>query len=132
MFRDEKIMKIIKRTIALSLVISGILLVVVKESKAEVLGLFFGSSIGVLTFILMGFSAKKAVQMDPKKAYGHAMRNYFIRYFIYFIVLTVSALADYLSLVTTALGLFMIKIIILSTTIYDSIKRRHSKKIKKN
>lgn len=124
MLQDEKIKMIIKRAIALSLVIVGILFITIKEGKPYALGMIFGSSISILTFILMGLSIEKAVQMDPKKAYGYSVGNYFLRYFIYFIVLTIAALAEYLSFVTTALGLFIIKVVILSSAIYDSIKRK--------
>lgn len=124
MLQDEKIRTIIKRAIALSLVIVGILFITIKERKPYALGMIFGSSISILTFILMGLSIEKAVQMDPKRAYGYSVGNYFLRYFIYFIVLTIAALAEYLSFVTTALGLFIIKVVILSSAIYDSIKRK--------
>lgn len=127
MLRDEKILKIIKRTIALSLVTSGILLIAIKNGKSYALGMIFGSSISILCFMLMGSSIKKAVHMDPKRAYGYSVGNYFIRYFIYAIVLIIAALADYLSFVTTALGLFTIKFVILSDTIYDTIKRKVGK-----
>ncbi|MCR2044698.1 ATP synthase subunit I [Anaerosalibacter massiliensis] len=131
MLRDKEIIKIIKRTIALSLVVIGILLIVMKNGKTYALGMFFGSSIGILNFILMGSTINKAVQMDSKSAYGYSVRNYFIRYLIYFVVLSVAALADYLSFVTTALGLFMIKIVILSSAVYDTIKVRNRRKLNK-
>lgn len=128
MLQDEKIRTIIKRTIVLSLFIVGILLIVMENGKFYALGMFFGSSISVLSFILMAFSIKRSVQMNPKRAYGYSVKNYFIRYFIYAVVLTIAALADYLSFVTTALGLFIIKFVILSSAIYDTIKR----KVRKN
>lgn len=122
MLDDKVISKIIKLTIAISLVIVGLLAFFIEEPKVYVLGMIFGSSISVLSFILMGITTSKAVKMEPSKAYGYAVRNYFIRYIIYFSVLLVAALADYINLFTTILGLFMIKIVILSTAICDNIK----------
>lgn len=132
MMNDKVISKIIKVTIALSLIIIGLLAIFSKD-KSYPLGMIFGSSISVLAFILMGITTNKAVQMEPSKAQGYAIGNYFIRYTIYFVVLFVAALADYINLFTAILGLLMIKIVILSSAIYDTIKeyvKRKSNKVK--
>ncbi|WP_077369530.1 ATP synthase subunit I [Anaerosalibacter sp. Marseille-P3206] len=128
MLGDKVISKIIKLTIAISIVIVGLLAIFIKDAKNYILGMIFGSSISVLSFILMGITTKRAVHMDSSRAYGYTVRNYFLRYLIYFIVLFVAAVADYLNLFTTILGLFMIKIVILSGAIYDNIKECFKRK----
>lgn len=121
---------IIKRTIVYSLFIIGIIFIGFKEPKPLVLGYIFGTSISVLGFKLLELTINKAVNMTPKKASSYAFSQYLIRYFIYAIVLTISALADYLSFVTAVIGLFMIKIVIITHTIYDSFSNKSSTKNK--
>lgn len=116
---------IIRRTIVYSLFIIGIILIGFKNPKPLVLGYVFGTSIGTLGFKLLELTINKAVTMPPKKASSYAMSRYLIRYFIYGIVLTVAALADYLNFVAVVIGLLMIKIVIITSTIYDNIFKRH-------
>lgn len=121
---------IIKRTIVYSLFIIGIIFIGFKEPKPLVLGYIFGASIGILGFKLLETTINKAVTMTPKRATYYALSQYLIRYFIYGIVLTISVLADYLSFVTAVIGLLMIKIVIITYTIYDSLSNKSSTKNK--
>ena len=57
----------------------------------------------------------------------YVVGSYMARYIIYGVVLTIAALADYLNFYTVVLGFFMVKIVILSDTFYDTIKRKTSK-----
>ena len=125
---DNYVFQIIKKALIFVLILIGLMFLSFKEPKFYVLGFIFGASINILCFLLLNITLKKAVQMEPSKAYGYATANYFIRYFIYFIVLTISIIADYLSFITTVLGMFTIKIVILSKAFYDTIKRRINKK----
>ncbi|QQY79183.1 ATP synthase subunit I [Keratinibaculum paraultunense] len=125
MFNDENIVDtIIKRTIILSFIIIGIIIIGIKNPEPFVLGYIFGVSVNILTFKLMEKSIEKAVTMEPSKAYGYSVKQYMIRYLIYAIVLTVGVLADYLSILTIVLGLFMIKIVILSMAVVDQLKNK--------
>lgn len=122
MFHDEVISGIIKKAVALSLIAIGILAISVKEPKPYILGMIFGSSISILNFMLLGLSIRKAVFMKPFRAYNYSVGNYFIRYTIYFVVLLVAAKAPYINFLTTVLGIFVIKIVIFSNAICDSLK----------
>ncbi len=125
MFGHENIVVIIiRRTITISLIIVGVMLIGIKEPKPYILGYIFGTSVNILTFKLMEKSAEKAVTMEPSRAYGYSVRQYFVRYFIYAIVLIIGALADYLSFFAVALGLLMIKTVIVSIAIIDYIKNK--------
>jgi multisubunit Na+/H+ antiporter MnhE subunit len=94
----------------------------IKNPKTFVLGFIFGMCISVLGFKLLDNTIQRAITMQPAKANGYATAHYFLRYLIYFIVLVIAALADYLSFSATVLGLFMVKIVIIASTVYDSIK----------
>lgn len=123
MFGNEDIVKIIiKKASILTLILIGIILITVENPKPYALGLIFGTSVDILTFLLMGKSAEKAVTMTPDRAYSYTVRQYFLRMFIYGLVLVIGALADYLSFLTVAIGLLMTKTVIVSLAIFDYLK----------
>jgi len=122
--------KIIVRALLLALILSGIFLIFSPNPKEYIYGLAFGTSINVLNFKLMAITFEKAVNMPQNRVMPYIMSQYLIRYIIYGIVLIVSAVADYISLYTAILGLFMVKIVILSTSFYDMIFGRFKKEKK--
>ena len=115
--------KVTKRVIIFALLIIGILFLFFPNPKTYVNGLIFGTIINLLNFRLMSLSIEKSVKMPQSKIMPYILANYFARYIIYGVVLGVAAVADYISLTTTILGVFMVKIIILSDTFYDIILR---------
>ncbi|WDV46080.1 ATP synthase subunit I [Clostridiaceae bacterium M8S5] len=115
---------ILKRVIIINLLLIGIIFFVFKEPMPYVKGLIFGSSINVLNFRLMSITLAKSTQMNKKRIMAYVMGNYMIRYVIYAMVLAISVVADYLSFYTTALGFFMVKIVILSDTFFDLIYKK--------
>ncbi|HHV46660.1 MAG TPA: ATP synthase subunit I [Tissierellia bacterium] len=117
---------IIRRTVIYSLFATGVFFGF-KEPKPLVLGFIFGTSIGILGFKLLELTINKAVTMPPEKAFFYAFCQYIMRYMIYGIVLAVAALADYLSLVTAIIGLLMIKIVILTSAIFNIIPSNKTK-----
>ncbi|HSH35886.1 ATP synthase subunit I [Schnuerera sp.] len=128
MFDDNNIVYvIIRKTIVYSLIVIGIMFIGIKDSKPYVLGYIFGTTISILGFKLIEKTSKRAVTMKPSKAYNYSILHYFIRYFIYAIVLIVAAIADYLNFFTTAFGLFMIKIAIVTSAIYSNKRKKNNK-----
>lgn len=119
--------KIIIRALILALIFSGIILIILPNPRQYIYGLIFGTSINVLNFRLMGITFEKAVNMPQKKIMPYIMSQYLIRYIIYATMLVISAVADYISLYTAILGIFMVKIVILSSPIYDIIFSRSKK-----
>lgn len=125
---------IIKRTIVYSLFAIGVMFFAFQNPKPLVLGFVFGTSISILGFKLLESTINNAIMKSPKGAYRYTLINYFVRYLIYGIVLMVAALADYLNFPTTVIGLFMIKIVIITSTVYDNLnnKKNKSKQNKEN
>lgn len=115
---------IIKRSIILVILISAIILLIFKESKPYLYGIWFGSIINLLNFRLMYLSTKKAMTLSMRGAQSHIVINYLIRYMIYGLVLIVAAKADYISLYTAILGFFIVKIVIISDAFYDTIRKK--------
>lgn len=124
--------EIIKRVIALALILIGIIFFVFSNPKPYIYGLIFGTTINILNFRLMSLTLEKAVTKRANRIKGYVMGNYIIRYIIYGVVLYISVIADYISFVTVVIGFLMVKIIIISDAFCDIIKikfKRHSKKI---
>lgn len=119
--------KIIIRTLILALIFSGIILLLLPNPKEYIYGLIFGTLINVLNFRLMGITFEKAMNMQQKRIMPYIMSQYLIRYAIYAIMLVISAVADYISLYTAIVGIFMVKIVILSSPYYDIIFSRLKK-----
>ena len=116
---NDLVFKLAKRTAIVSLFIIGIMAFMFKEPKPIILGYIFGTVISILGFKLLHNTINKAVEMTPGRASSYSMVHYFLRYIIYFIVLGVAAIANYLNFPSTLLGLLMVKIIILGSGIFD-------------
>lgn len=119
MMNNDLVFKLAKRTAIVSLFIIGIMAFMFKEPKPIILGYIFGTVISILGFKLLHNTINKAVEMTPGRASSYSMVHYFLRYIIYFIVLGVAAIANYLNFPSTLLGLLMVKIIILGSGIFD-------------
>ncbi|NLY45613.1 MAG: hypothetical protein GX053_06445 [Tissierella sp.] len=116
---NDIIIKIFKRVLVISLFIIGISLILFNDPYSIILGYIFGIIISMLTFKLLDSTINKAIRMTPAKASSYSMLHYFLRYLIYFIVLGVAAIADYLNFPATVLGLLMVKFAIFISTIFD-------------
>ena len=119
MMNNDLVFKLIKRAAIISLFIIGIMAFVFKEPMPIIQGYAFGTIISILGFKLLHNTINKAVEMTPSRASSYSMVHYMLRYLIYGIVLTVSAIADYLNFPATLLGLLIIKIVILGSGILD-------------
>ncbi len=108
---------IFRRVIIISIFILLIMFIFIDNNEPIIKGYLFGLLVGMLTFKLLVNSSKKASNMNPASAETYAKRQYGIRMSIYFTVLLISALADYLNILATFLGLIMVKIVILISTI---------------
>jgi predicted outer membrane lipoprotein len=84
-----------------------------------VLGLLFGCAIGILNFMELAKTLSRAVELSPQKAQSYTTRKYFIRYVIYGVVLWVSIQADYIHVLGTIVGLLLIKVVLLTTNLFN-------------
>lgn len=105
---------------ALGAVLCSILFFVIFDDPIQyVLGLLFGSAIGTLNFLELAKTLSRAVELPPDKAQGFATRKYFLRYVIYGVVLWVSIQADYIHVLGTIVGLMLIKVVLLTTNLFN-------------
>lgn len=116
---NKLVLNIIKKIFVLSLFVVGIMAFVFKEPKSIILGYIFGTTISILGFKLLHNTIEKALTMSPGKANAYSMGHYMLRYIIYGVVLTVAILADYLNLLSTFLGLMMVKVVILFCAVFN-------------
>lgn len=111
--------KISKVVVILSLFIIGLIALLFKDYRSLIMGYIFGASMSILSLYLINDSINRFITMEPAKATANARRAYLIRFVIYALVLIVSALADYLNIVTAVLGLTMVKNSILLLNFMD-------------
>lgn len=101
-------------------IIATILFFVIFDNPTQyVLGLLFGSAIGVLNFMELAKTLSRAVELPPEKAQSYTTRKYFLRYVIYGVVLWVSMQADYIHVLGTIVGLLLIKVVLLTTNLFN-------------
>lgn len=113
---------IVKRSLIVLLIATGICLVFFDNPIPYVYGLLFGGIINILGFKLIELGSKRAVQMSEGKAKAQVTFNYMVRYIIYAIVLAIAAKAEYIDLVATIVSLFLVKLVIIADSVYDTIK----------
>lgn len=116
---SQIIRTIYKRTLIASFFIMGFSFFVFNEPKPIVLGYLFGIIISMIGLKLIDTTVNKAVEMDPERASGYTIFHYSLRYFIYFVVLSIAAIANYLNFPATILGLLMVKFVIIISNIFD-------------
>lgn len=113
------ISKVYKRALIVSFFIMGFSFFIFKNPKQIVLGYLFGLIISILSFRLLENTINNAVKMAPQKAKAYTVFHYMLRYFIYFMVLIVAGIAEYLNFPAAILGLLMVKFTIIVSTIVD-------------
>ncbi len=91
------------------------------------LGLVFGSTIGLLNFFELAKTLERAITMPPGKAQNYTTRKYFFRFLLTGIVLFVALKAPYLNALGTVLGLLLIKAVIYLTQLFND--KEYFKKI---
>lgn len=111
-------------TFGVMLIVSGLMLVLLRDPKAYVLGWIFGSLVAMAMFKQMYFTFTRAVEKSEQKARTFVSVHYFFRFLLYAIVLVVSAKADYLSLATTFFGLLSVKYVILIRNVFDYFRSK--------
>lgn len=121
----ENIFKdILKRSLIILIVAIILILAIANNPKPYIYGLFFGMAINVLNFRLMSLSIKKSLSLNISGAQKHTTVNYMMRYIIYGIVLYIAAIADYIDLLSVIIGFFTVKVIIITDTFYDLLRRK--------
>ncbi|MBN2260193.1 MAG: ATP synthase subunit I [Clostridiales bacterium] len=134
----QEVKKMTIRTIAISVLIaiSTILIAyfIFDDSKPIIMGIIFGSVLGMLNFYDLFLTLSKASIMNPGKARNFAASKYILRYLFVGIVIFVSIKADYINVVGTIFGLFLIKFVIIATNLFNDrsffmkiIKRKEEK-----
>lgn len=124
---QDEINKVTKGVIVLDVMLMIVLLIASTFNKPIVLGIIFGSIIGVLNFRLLAITIEKSITMPVNKAQIYTSSRYVLRMIIAGIVLIVSAKATYLSIVGVAVGLLSPKFVILAKTLLiDKLKRKEA------
>ena len=116
---NKLVFKIAKRAGIIVLLIVGIFAFISKDPKPIAMGIIFGALISVLNFKLLDNTVSKAMKMGRNRATGYTMVHYLARLVLYFTVLIIATKADYLNLIATIGGLFIVKVTIVGSNILD-------------
>ncbi len=114
--------KLIKWVIIVDIILMITAMMFFENPKAWVLGLVFGGAIGILNFIELGKTLETAVTLSPSRAQIYTASKYFLRYIITGIVIFISLKANYINALGTIIGLVLVKLIIISTNLFNDIE----------
>ena len=119
----QEIRTLVFSIIKISLVIAfGFMIMaffIFEEPLPWIAGIVFGSALGVFNFYDLSLTLMKASTMDSRRAQSHTTRKYIIRYIFMGMALFVSIKADYIHVISTILGLMLIKFVIMATNLFN-------------
>ena len=122
---QDEIKKLTKGIVFYDLLILLGLAITFNLNKAMVLGLIFGTIIAILNLRLLAISVTKTIAKPPTRAQIYSSSQYLIRMAIIAVVLFVSAKADHLNIIGTAIGLLSTKFVILAQKLLiQKVKRK--------
>lgn len=83
------------------------------------IGLFFGVSVSIFSFIDLKNTMERACEKGPAEAQSYTVRKYFIRYIINGVVIYVAVVTSHLHILSTVLGMLLIKVSIMITNLLN-------------
>jgi len=110
---DALVVKTVKGVAVYTLVSGLVLVFVIPDWKAALLGLLYGSLLACLNFVELKNTVKRAVVMSPGNAQSYASRKYFLRYAVLAVALYAAVKSPNLSILSTLVGLLSVKLVIL-------------------
>ncbi len=122
--RDKFSNGYILKSMGLSLIIVGIILITFSNPWPIVKGFAFGSIIAMVLFKHMYLTLNRGLSMEAARASRYVTVQYFIRYLIYGVTLMIAAKAPYLNLTATFCGLLIMKVTIHLNNFYELFKER--------
>lgn len=109
------------RSLMLSAVFAIIFLILFRSGAPPyLLGLLFGTALGILNFRQLGATIEKAIAMSPAKAQSYATIHYFIRFSLVAVAILVSILSEQIQVLGTVAGLLTVKLIIYMTQLLSA------------
>ena len=112
---------VVKNAILITAVGAIIIFFLSKNYMPYLTGMLFGFLIALLCFQQMSIAISKAVNLPPEKAQIFIGIRYFIRLFIYGMVIYISIKADYINLLGTIFGLLSLKMSIIFSGFFKKL-----------
>ena len=120
-------MKIIKITFIVSLI--PIISTIIGGDFASLRGFVFGLVLSFLLLRLKLINITRSVSMEEEKASSFLRNRYFLEYSIYFVALVFARYNSSMHFLATAIGLLMVKIVVIGWMIFDRLRNALEKKI---
>lgn len=103
-----------------ALVLSVVFFIFFRNSFGPLLiGMLFGVLISTLGFIDLSHTLQRSVNKAPADAQSYTIRKYFIRYIINGVCLYVAVVTPHIHIISTVLGMLLIKISIMITNLFN-------------
>ncbi|WP_165000416.1 ATP synthase subunit I [Anaerophilus nitritogenes] len=113
--------RIFKYTFYILITFILVSIIFLKTPKDMILGLIFGTAIGVLNFRLLSITLEKTASMGQRRMQVYATSQYLVRYIINGIVIFVGIRADYLNIIGVIIGLVLVKFVIVGSSILNHL-----------
>ncbi|NLM96865.1 MAG: hypothetical protein GX175_04530 [Halanaerobiaceae bacterium] len=92
-------------------------------------GIIYGVAVSLLLFRLKYLQLQKALFMDEARANTYVRNRYYINYIIYFFVLLTAYRSDRLNFYAVAVGLLLLRYVIIASAIFYFLKEKWTKTI---
>ncbi len=99
-----------KVVVVINVAASVLMSIFLSEPMPMILGMWFATIISVLLFYELALTITRAVTMNPARASRYSSGKYFLRFFIYAVVLYVAANSPILDIYGAVIGILSVKI----------------------
>ncbi len=113
----KTIKNLFKFVVIFNMLFALILFIFIAKPMPLFLGCVFGSSAAFLMFIELAITIQKAIMLEESKANAYAAAKYYLRFFVYGMVIFVSIKTSHINVIGTIIGLLSVKVIIYITNI---------------
>lgn len=124
---EKLVIELSKRSIFLALILSCSALLYRDITVA--VGIIYGVAVSLLLFRLKYLQLQKALFMDEARANTYVRNRYYINYIIYFFVLLTAYRSDRLNFYAVAVGLLLLRYVIIASAIFYFLKEKWTKTI---
>lgn len=120
----KTVFDILKKTLALNVIIFVFTLFLLKDYKSFLIAQVFGFLVSSLLFYDLAITVSKAVKMNPSRSGIFAGVKYTLRFVITGVVIYVSIKSPNMNVYGAVVGILSIKVVIYISNIFSSKKRK--------
>ncbi len=120
----KTVFDIAKVVLAIDVVFSLLLYFFTSKPLPLIIGVWFATVVSLLLFYELALTISKAVTMNPERASRYTSGKYFLRFFIYAVVLYVAANSPIMNIYGAVIGILSVKISIYIANLFVKKSQR--------